>query len=64
MICENVCPIGSEFYHENPASLFSKGRLRESALAKSCYRKIKTSQGNNFNVSSALVIKLKVVEGV
>ncbi|SVB61146.1 uncharacterized protein METZ01_LOCUS214000 [marine metagenome] len=27
-------------------------------------RKIKTCQGNNFNVSSALVIKLKVVEGV
>ena len=28
------------------------------------YRKIKTCQGNNFIVSSALVIKLKVVEGV
>jgi hypothetical protein len=28
------------------------------------YRKIKTFQGNNFNVSSAIVIKLKVVEGV
>jgi len=26
------------------------------------YRKIKTFQGNNFTVSSALVIKLKVVE--
>ena len=27
------------------------------------YREIKLLQGNNFTVSSALVIKLKVVEG-